>query len=111
PESEADLMGMGTKFLATMGGVIELYGDMVGSSWTWLARDAHPGDSQVWLQDATGWRPGERIVVASTDFAGYGEDGDDQVEERTVVSVAGDTVELDAPLSFFHQGTLMEVGG
>ncbi len=111
PETEASVGGMGTKFLAAMDGVIELYGDMVGASWTRLARDARPGDDQVWLQDATGWRVGDRVVVASTDFAGYGDEGDEQVEERTVVAVAGNALTLDEPLAYFHQGTLMEVGG
>jgi len=103
--------GMGTKFLAAMGGTIELYGDMVGASWTRLARDAHPGDDAITLADAAGWRVGDRIVVASTDFASYSDDGDEQVEARTVTGVDGDVLFLDEPLRFFHQGTLMSVGG
>jgi len=112
PETDDDVMpGMGTKFLAAMGGVIELYGDMQGASWTRLAGDARAGDDVVFVQDATGWAPGDRIVIASTDFAGFGDGRDDQVEERTVVAVAGGMVMLDRPLRYFHQGTLMNVGG
>ncbi len=111
PETDESLGHMGTKFLSAMGGVIELYGDMTGASWTRLERSANAGDSSITVRDATGWQPGDRIVVASTDFAGYDEGGDEQVEERTVTAVAGDVLTLDSPLDYFHQGTLMNVGG
>jgi len=112
PETDDSVgMGMGTKFLAAMGGTIELYGDMVGTSWTRLTRDARAGDEVIYVEDGEGWKPGERIVIASTDFAGYGDGPDEQVEERTVVAVAGAMVMLDEPLRYFHKGTQMNVDG
>ncbi len=102
---------MGTKYLAVMGGTVELYGAMTGSSWTRLARDARPGDTVITLQDAAGWSVGDAIVLASTDFLGYADGKDEQVEERTVTAVAGSELTLDEPLDYFHQGSLMTVGG
>lgn len=111
PETDESIGHMGTKFLAAMGGVIELYGDMTGDSWARLSVDALPGDLAITVNDATGWRAGDEVVIASTDFAAYEDDGDPQVEERTVTAVAGNVLSLDEPLEYFHQGTLMSVGG
>lgn len=111
PETDGGMGHMGTKFLAVVGGVVELYGDMTGASWTRLARDARPGDRTITVQDASGWRVGDAVVVASTDFMGYGDAGDEQFEARTVTAVAGGVLTLDAPLEYFHVGSPFSVGG
>lgn len=111
PETEESLGHMGSKFLAAMGGVIEMYGAMTGHSWSRLDHDARPGDATITLRDATGWEVGDSIVIASTDFSGYEDDGDPQFEERTVTAVDDNVLTLDAPVGYFHQGTLMNVGG
>ncbi len=66
-----EIMGMGDKVLGVTGGTLE---------------------------DTPDWRPGDRIVVASTDFDPY------QAEETTIAAIDGNTVTVDTPLAFTHWG-------
>jgi cell migration-inducing and hyaluronan-binding protein len=50
--------------------------------------------------DAAGWRQGDRIVLASTDF------DPQQAEERTVTAVRGNALTLDKPLQYMHFGEI-----
>ncbi len=56
------------------------------------------GDTSVRLAEApSGWRPGDVVVVAGTDPNDPTTD-----EQRTIVAIDGDLVELDAPLALDH---------
>ncbi|MDH3606715.1 MAG: G8 domain-containing protein [Acidimicrobiia bacterium] len=98
-------MGMGARALGVMsGGAVDLHGsDEV--SWTSLAATAPIGATSVTLQQPVSWKPGERIVIASTDFD-Y-----EQAEERTITAVNGPTVSFAEPLEHPHWGQLMWPGG
>jgi cell migration-inducing and hyaluronan-binding protein len=102
--------GMGDKTLGVVGGILELYGEMKGPSWTRLASTARAGDHSIELEDAGGWSKGDSIVVASTDYSTWeGEQGtperrDAQVEEHIVQHVSDDTLTLSRPLKFEHYG-------
>jgi len=67
-DQSKSVMGMGTKFLGTMeGGRMELNGaDKM--PWTRLSATAPKGAYRIRVEDASGWREGDRIAVASTDF-------------------------------------------
>ncbi|MBA2665793.1 MAG: transmembrane domain-containing protein [Trueperaceae bacterium] len=114
-------MGMGRKVLGVMDGVLELYGDAPGPSWTRLVDHVAAGAATVRVEDATGWSVGDRVVLASTDFEGWhgahGSPGarDEQVEERTVTSVdtsvSGSLLTLDRPLSFARVGRTETISG
>lgn len=93
-----DVMGMGEKVLGVMGGSLDLHGEDRGPSWTRLAATAAAGADRITLERAVDWRPGDRIVVASTDF------DPTQAEERGITAVAGQGVTLDKPLAFTHWG-------
>jgi len=114
---EHDVHGMGGKVLGVMGGVVALHGAAPGPSWTRLVEHGAVGASQLRVEDATGWAPGDRIVVASTDFEAWeGARGsltsrDRQVEERTLIAVQGTTLTLDRPLDFAHVGRAEVVDG
>ena len=57
------------------------------------------GDTSVRLAETpTGWQPGDRIVVAGTDPSDPTSD-----EQRTITSVDGSIVQLDAPLALDHR--------
>jgi len=62
-----DQMGMGTKVIGVMGGVLELHGEP-RKGWTKLAQTAPRGANQITVLDAPDWRVGDRIVLASTDY-------------------------------------------
>jgi G8 domain len=102
-DRSVDVMGMGTSVLGVMGGKLDMHGrDVV--SWTGLDTTAEPGDSEIVLQEASSWKPGDRIVLASTDYWSSHD------EERTVTWVSDRTVELDRPLEYQHWGTVQSYG-
>lgn len=91
-------VGMGTKVFAAMGkGTIELHGKP-RTSWVRLQGNAPEGSKSITLDHPTDWRPGDRLVVASTDF------DMNQAEQRAVAAASGDTLTLDRPLSYLHWG-------
>ncbi|RDI96568.1 transmembrane domain-containing protein [Meiothermus sp. QL-1] len=96
---EEDQMGMGTKVLGVMGGVLELHGEP-RKGWTKLAQTAPRGATQITVLEASGWRVGDRIVLASTDYDPR------QAEVRTITAISGNTLTLDRPLQFPHFGEI-----
>lgn len=99
-----NVMNMGAKVLGVMGGTLDVHGQE-RAGWTRLAATATKGASKLALVDASGWRAGDKIVVASTDY------DPGQAEERTITAVSGNTVALDQPLAYTHWGTVQTVAG
>ncbi len=99
-----DVMGMGARVFGVMGGVLELHGEP-RLAWTRLDATAPAGASQITLARAPDWRPGDRIVVASTDLDPF------QAEEAVIAAVQGTTVTLTAPLRFAHFGVRQTYAG
>jgi len=99
-----DMMGMGTKVIGVMGGTLDIHGED-RRGWTRLTKTAQTGADELALEDASGWRRGDRIVVASTDY------DPDQAEEATITSVSGNTVTLDGTLDYTHWGTVQTFAG
>ncbi|HEV3011972.1 MAG TPA: G8 domain-containing protein, partial [Actinomycetota bacterium] len=62
-----DVMGMGPNVLGVMGGTVELHGQ-ARTSWLRLAETAAAGSRRLVLERDPGWRAGDRLVVASTDY-------------------------------------------
>ena len=91
--NNAFLMAMG------QGSRIELHAvDVEKESWTQLASTAAAGDTQITVQETTGWEAGDRIAIASTSTDWQ------QAEEFTIRSISGNTITLDSPLEFSHRG-------
>ncbi|NJK45704.1 MAG: transmembrane domain-containing protein [Pleurocapsa sp. SU_196_0] len=94
----ADNMGMGEKFLGAMnGGQIDFHGQNV-KSWTRLSQTAVLGANTINVDDATGWKVGDRIAIASTDYNSA------QAEEANITAISGNTLTLDAALKYMHFG-------
>src|SRR6478752_10738594 len=51
-------------------------------------------------ENAAGWRAGEEIVLASTDF------NPRQAERRTITSISGNTISFADPLQYMHYGEI-----
>lgn len=81
-----------------MGGVLDLHGRHHAVNWTHLASTADTGSTTLHLADAVDWRPGDEIVVASTDY-----DASD-CETFTVKAVSDKDVTVDHPLVHEHNG-------
>ena len=94
-----DVNTMGDRGIMLMGGTLNLHGDRT-HTWTKLARTADAGSREIEVLDASGWRKGDEIVLASTDFDPR------QAERRRIAAVAGNTVTLDSPLEYMHFGEI-----
>ena len=82
-----------------MGGTLNLHGDRT-HTWTKLAQTAAAGSTSIQVLDAAGWRVGDEIVLASTDFDPR------QAERRTISAITGNTITLDKKLDYMHFGKI-----
>jgi cell migration-inducing and hyaluronan-binding protein len=93
------MAGMGDRGIMISGGTLNLHGDRT-NAWTKLAETAEAGSNSIEVVNAAGWRVGDEIVLASTDFDPR------QAETRTVTAIRGNTLTLDEPLDFMHFGKI-----
>src|SRR5678816_443168 len=101
---DEDFGGLGGKDrsdrgIMLMGGTLNLHGT-VTNTWTKLARTAEAGSNSIEVLNAAGWRAGEEIVLASTDFDPR------QAERRTISAIRGNTITLDKKLDYMHFGKI-----
>ncbi len=94
-----DINTMGDRGIMLMRGTLNLHGDRE-HIWTKLAKTAKAGASSITVLDAKGWRKGDEIVLASTDF------GPRQAERRTITAIKGNALTLDKPLAYMHFGEI-----
>ena len=94
-----DINTMGDRGIMMLNGTLELHGDRT-HTWTKLAKTASAGSNRIEVLNAAGWRNGDVIVLASTDFDPH------QAEKRTVVGVNGNALTLDKPLDYMHYGEI-----
>ncbi len=82
-----------------MGGTLNLHGDRT-NTWTKLSNTAAAGATSIQVLDAKGWRVGDEIVLASTDFDPR------QAERRTISAISGNSITLDKKLDYMHFGKI-----
>jgi cell migration-inducing and hyaluronan-binding protein len=100
-----DHQPVGAKALAVFpGGTLELHG-APRTTWTRLAATADAGATTLQFSASPGWRVGERVVVASTDFDA------NHAEEAVITGVAGASITLDRALRWRHWGDVQQVAG
>ena len=63
-------------------------------------KTAEAGSNSIEVLNASGWRAGEEIVLASTDFDPR------QAERRTISAIRGNTITLDKKLDYMHFGKI-----
>src|SRR6202161_1360121 len=80
-----------------MGGTRNLHGDRT-NSWTKLSGTANAGATSIQVLNAAGWRVGDEIVLASTDYDPR------QAERRNIAAISGNTITLDKKLDYMHFG-------
>jgi cell migration-inducing and hyaluronan-binding protein len=96
---DEDVNTMGDRGIMLLNGTLELHGDRA-NTWTKLTRTAKAGASRIEVLNASGWRKGDTIVLASTDFDPH------QAERRTIAGVSGNALTLDRPLEYMHYGEI-----
>jgi cell migration-inducing and hyaluronan-binding protein len=94
-----DINTMGDRGIMLLKGALSLHGDR-RNAWTKLAATAKAGADRIQVLDASGWRKGDVIVLASTDFDPR------QAEERTITAISGNRLTLDKPLTYMHFGEI-----
>src|SRR5690606_36568308 len=65
--NEDVMAGMGDRGIMISGGTLNLHGNRT-HTWTKLSATAEKGATRIQVLDASGWRVGDEIVLASTDF-------------------------------------------
>ncbi|XP_044933989.1 fibrocystin-L [Mustela putorius furo] len=95
----------GAKTLAVREGTLDLHGLPVSVIWTRLARTAKAGERTLILQEGVTWKPGDKIVIASTGHRHSQREN----EKRTIASVSADGTEimLTDPLNYTHLGIIV----
>ncbi|WP_119067820.1 G8 domain-containing protein [Rubrobacter indicoceani] len=99
-----NIMGMGAKVLGVMGGTLDVHGE-ARSGWTRLGATAAAGSNTITLEKDPGWRVGDRIAIASTDFAPL------QAEEATITAVSDNRLTLSRRLTYSHYGEKQSIAG
>ena len=98
-KGEDVMAGMGDRGIMISGGTLNLHGDRT-NTWTKLASTANAGSTSIEVLNAAGWRVGDEIVLASTDFDPR------QAERRTISAISGNTITLDKKLDYMHFGKI-----
>jgi hypothetical protein len=96
---EEPMKDMGDRGIMIMGGTLNLHGDRT-NAWTKLASTANAGATSIQVLNAAGWRVGDEIVLASTDYDPR------QAERRTITAIKGNTITLDRKLDYMHFGKI-----
>jgi cell migration-inducing and hyaluronan-binding protein len=102
---DEDISGVGgntdkvDRGIMLMGGTLNLHGNRT-NSWTKLSSTANAGSTSIQVLNAAGWRAGDEIVLASTDFDPR------QAERRTIAAISGNTITLDKKLDYMHFGKI-----
>ena len=102
---DEDMSGMGgtndrsDRGIMMMGGTLNLHGNRT-NSWTKLSKTAEAGSNSIEVLNAAGWRAGDAIVLASTDFDPH------QAERRSIAAIRGNTITLDKKLDYMHFGKI-----
>jgi cell migration-inducing and hyaluronan-binding protein len=96
---DEELMGMGDRGIMLSGGTLNLHGDRT-NTWTKLSATAAAGATSIQVLNASGWRVGDEIILASTDYDPR------QAERRTISAISGNNVTLDKKLDYMHFGKI-----
>src|SRR2546429_6410191 len=102
---DEDISGVGgtndrvDRGIMLMGGTLNLHGDRT-NTWTKLSSTAKAGSTSIQVLNAAGWRVGDEIVLASTDYDPR------QAERRTISAISGNKITLDKKLDSMHFGKI-----
>src|SRR5262245_10674037 len=102
---DEDISGVGgttnkvDRGIMLMGGTLNLHGNQT-NTWTKLSNTAAAGATSIQVLNAAGWRVGDEIVLASTDYDPR------QAERRNIAAISGNTITLDKKLEYMHFGKI-----
>jgi cell migration-inducing and hyaluronan-binding protein len=94
-----DINTMGDRGIMLMRGTLNLHGNTT-NTWSKLSATALAGATSIEVLNARGWRLGDEIVLASTDF------NPRQAERRMITAINGNTISFAEPLEYMHFGEI-----
>jgi cell migration-inducing and hyaluronan-binding protein len=97
--TDENINGMGDRGILIVGGSLSLHGDRE-NAWTKLTETAEAGSARIEVLDASEWRVGDEIVLASTDF------NPRQAERRHITAIRRNVITLDETLEYMHFGEI-----
>ena len=97
---DEDINTMGDRGIMMLSGTLSLHGDRDATPGPSSRSTAKAGSATIEVLNAAGWRKGDVIVLASTDYDPR------QAEERTIAAVSGNALTLDKPLEYMHFGKI-----
>src|SRR5687768_3283658 len=98
-KGEDVMVGMGDRGIMISGGTLNLHGDRT-HTWSKLSATGNAAATSLQVLDAKGWKVGDEIVLASTDFDPR------QAERRTIAAIKGNNITLDKKLDYMHFGKI-----
>ncbi|MEO8464999.1 MAG: G8 domain-containing protein [Gammaproteobacteria bacterium] len=98
-KNEDVMAGMGDRGIMISGGTLNLHGDRT-NTWTKLSSTAKAGSTSIEVLNGAGWRVGDEIVLASTDYDPR------QAERRIISAIRGNKITLDKKLDYMHFGKI-----
>src|SRR5436190_8903512 len=98
-KGEDVMVGMGDRGIMISGGTLNLHGSTT-NTWSKLSATANAGATSIQVLDAKGWKVGDEIVLASTDFDPR------QAERRRISAISGNSITLDKKLDYMHFGKI-----
>src|SRR6187399_201882 len=98
-KGEEVMVGMGDRGIMLSGGTLNLHGSTT-NTWSKLSATANAGATSIQVLDAKGWKVGDEIVLASTDFDPR------QAERRRISAISGNSITLDKKLDYMHFGKI-----
>lgn len=104
-DTQASIMGMGTRGIVLMDGKLELHGKVPDVIWTKLNQHAPVGSTSISLLQSVDWKVGDELVIAPTDYYLAGS-GISVTQKNTITSISGTQLGLNTPLNAFRWGLL-----
>merc|ERR1719431_993384 len=90
------------------GGALDLHGEFIPMTWTYLADTAAIGDTEITLKNGVNWKPGSEIIIATT--GGRASMGESEKKVIDSVSADGTVITLTEPLKFEHLSIMQTFG-
>jgi len=104
-DTQASIMGMGTRGIVLMDGKLELHGKSPDVIWTKINQHAEQGANSISLLQGVDWKVGDELVIAPTDY--YQAGGGISVTQKNVISsLNSNQITLGTPLNAFRWGLL-----
>lgn len=99
------IMGMGTRGIMVMGGILELHGAVPNHHYTKLNAHASAGATQLTIAETLDWNVNDQIIIAPTDYF-EAANGNSITQKTTITAINGNSISIANGLNAFRWGQL-----